>query len=268
MGRRTLSSLWLLALLALPAAGQESARPAIVDRAIEHHGGELYRHSETELDLCSKSGCFDVLARVDGDRWAYTVEGRSGDSRLRVHSADDALTVHRDGVEEAVAADKRQRFRDWAMARVYFCFLPYRLNDPSVRKQDLGPVDWEGRRLHKVKVTFEAGTSTDADDEYMYWFDPDTGRLEYFAYSYETGGGGIRFRRAVRHRRIGGLLFFDQENFGIDGAGLSVDAIDPAYVRDAMRHISTVRLEQIEVRRPRPKEPDPSDRLPRPSPSS
>ncbi len=222
-------------------------RLAIVDRAIEQHGGELYRHSETELDLCSKSGCFQVTARIDGDQWAYTISGKSGDSQLRVHSAHDALIVQRDGAEEAVAADP-QRFHDWAMARVYFCFLPFRLNDPSVFKQDLGLVDWDGRRLHQVKVTFQAGTSTDAGDEYMYWFDPETARLEYLAYSYDDNGGGLRFRRAVRHRRVGGVLFFDQENHGIDGPGLSVDAIDADFVRDSMRHVSTVRLEGIEVR--------------------
>ncbi len=241
---------WLLILLPAAVSADGAAvqrRLAIVDRAIEHHGGEIYRHSETELDLCSKSGCFRLVTRVDGDRWVYTVSGRSGGSQLRVHSAHDALVVSRNGVEESVEAGKGQRYRDWAMARVYFCFLPFRLNDPSVYKQDLGVVDWNGRRLHKVKVTFEAGTSTDAGDGYMYWFDPETARLEYFAYSFETDGGGLRFRRAVRHRRIGGVLFFDQENLGVDGPGLSVDAIDAAYVRDSLRQISTVRLEGIRV---------------------
>ncbi len=247
---RTCLSAWLLLLVSIPASGRDAAqhRLEIVDRAIEHHGGEIYRHSETELDLCSKSGCFQVVARMDGDAWTYKVSGKSRDSHQEVISTHDRLTVRRDGSEVTVAADQEQGFRDWAMARVYFCFLPFRLNDPSVLKQDLGLVDWDGRSLHKVKVTFEAGSSTDAGDQYMYWFDPETARLEYLAYSYDDNGGGLRFRRAVRHRRIGGLLFFDQENFGADGPGLSVDAIDAAYVRDSMRHVSTVRLEDIQVR--------------------
>ena len=240
---------WLLALVPAVALGESSAplRLAIVERSIEHHGGDLYRHSETALDLCSKSGCFQVVARVDGDRWAYTVTGKSGGSKRRVVSSHDALEVWRDGDTEAVPAEEEQRYRDWAMARVYFCFLPYRLGDPSVRQQDLGLVDWDGRQLHKVKVTFEPGSSTDAGDEYLYWFDPETARLEYLAYSYDDNGGGLRFRRAVNHRRVNGLLFFDQENHGANGPGLSVDDIDPDYVRDSMRHVSTVRLESIRV---------------------
>ncbi len=256
MNARQLVFLGILALSPSMAFGEEpaeSGRVAIVSRAIEHHGGDVYRHSETELDLCSKSGCFHVVARVDGDRFAFTVSGQSGGAQLEVRSSNDALEVSKDGAPLAVDANQEQKYRDWAMARVYFCFLPYRLDDPSVRQQDLGLVDWQGRRLHKVKVTFEAGTSTDAGDEYVYWFDPESARLEYLAYSYDDNGGGLRFRRSVRHRRIGGLLFFDQENYGVDGGsadgpGLSVDSIDDAYARDRMRHVSTVRLESIEVR--------------------
>ena len=232
------------------------ARAPIVARAIEHHGGELYRASETELDVCSKSGCFHVVARVDGDRFAYTVSGKVREVRREVRWSNDALEVRENGTPVAVEPEREQRYRDWAMARVYFCFLPYRLDDPSVIQHELGLVDWEGRRLHRVKVTFEPGTSTDAGDEYMYWFDPETARLEYFAYSYDDDGGGLRFRRAFDHRRVGGLLVFDQDNYGVEGPGLSVDAIDPAYVKSRMRHISTVRLEQISVE-PIPPSPPP-----------
>ena len=42
-------------------------------------------------------------------------------------------------------------------------FLPYRLNDPGVYKQDLGLERWGDRELHKVKVTFEPGSSNAAE---------------------------------------------------------------------------------------------------------
>ena len=259
---RSMKSVRRLLLMALASALGSSFSPTaqasegpgarqrvrIVTRAIEHHGGEAYRGSETELDVCSKSGCFHVVARVDGDRFAYTVSGKSDDPRREVRWSNDVLEVRENGAAVAIEPGKEQRYRDWAMARVYFCFLPYRLDDPSVIQHDRGLIEWDGRRLHKVKVTFEPGTSTDAGDEYLYWFDPETARLEYFAYSYDDDGGGLRFRRAVRHRRVGGLLFFDQENLGVEGPGLSVEAIDPAYVQSRMRHISTVRLEAISVK--------------------
>ncbi len=243
---------WLLSLtlaaapVLVAAENGRVERLAIVDRAIAFHGGELYRHSTVELDLCSKSGCFHLWVKADGDAWEHRVSGLAGGRRVEVRATHDNLEVWRDGEAVAVTGEE-QRWRDFAMARIYFPFLPYRLNDPGVWKEDLGIVDWEGRKLHRVKVTFESGTSTDDDDEYMYWLDPGTGRVELFAYSYRDGDAGLRFRRATGHRRVGGILFFDQENFGVEGEGLAVDEIDPAFVAGRMRHVSTVRLENIRV---------------------
>ena len=242
----------ILSLAGLLIAGPAMAEPQpaqrlpIVDRAIAFHGGDVYESSTTELDLCSKSGCFHVRSTVDGGRYEHTVSGKSRSQDVEVRITNDAVEVHQDGKPVDVRGDEQRR-RDFVMARVYFAFLPYRLNDPGVFKRDLGIVDWEGRRLHKVKVTFTPGSSTDADDEYMYWLDPETGRVELFAYSYRSGGPGLRFRRAVGHRRIGGLLFFDQENYGVEGDGLRVDDIDPSFVDERMRHVSTVRLEEVRV---------------------
>ncbi len=250
---RYASVLLLAAALALgpsPVGGAEAKvdRLAIIDQAIEFHGGETFRSSETELDMCSKSGCFHIRARRDGGLFDFEVAGRAGDAHQRVRWSNDHLEVWRDQEPIPIEPAKRQKYMDWVSARTYFPFLPFGLNDPSVYKTDLGKERWHGKALHKVKVTFEPGSSTDASDEYMYWLDPQTGRVEQFAYSFEGNPGGLRFRRAENHRRIGGLLFFDQENLGTAGDELRVDHITPDFVEQRMQAISNVELKRIEVR--------------------
>ncbi|MEM1202706.1 MAG: DUF6503 family protein [Acidobacteriota bacterium] len=239
---------WLiLALLALPAPPSEaSGRPEIVDRAIQFHGGERYTASETRFNLCSKSGCFEVLAKMDGGSFLYDVAGKVRDGQRRVRVTNDTVELWSQGTPTAIPPERRQALADWAMARVYFVFLPYRLGDPSARIQDLGEERWGGRELHRIKVTFEPGSSTDADDEFLYWFDPETARLEQFAYSYAGNPGGLRFRRLINYRRVGGILFFDQENLGTEGHGLSVDSLSEETVKD-LRSISTVRVNGLRV---------------------
>ncbi len=222
-------------------------RLAIVDRAIEHHGGDLYRASEIRLRMCSKSGCSALRARVDGGAFDLEASGPVSAGERRVRITNDRVEWWQNGEPMPVGADREQPLRDWVMARIYFCFLPFRLDDPAVHKQDLGVETWNGRPLHKVKVGFASGSSTSARDEYVYWFDPASGRLEQFAYSYATGGGGLRFRRAFNHRRIGGIGFFDQENLGVEGPDLSVDLITPGYVASEMRPVSTITLDEIAV---------------------
>ena len=244
-----------LLLLFAPALLAADSLP-IVEKAIEHHGGERYESSDVSFRIVSRSGAFRVEARQDGGLYRYAVVRDTDAGERTVVATNDEVMLLLDGEPQPVAAEDEQRWRDYVSARVYFPFLPYRLDDPSVRQEDLGIETWptdletgEGERaLHKVKVTFEEGSSTDAQDEYLYWFDPETGRLEQLAYSFR---GGLRFRVAEDYRRVGGLLFADHENYGVDWEEgeepRPVDVITPEYVRDGMEHISTVRLEEIEV---------------------
>ena len=247
---KTLPALFvLLGLLASPGGAQEDKveRLDIVDRAIEYHGGDVYDSSLSTLKICSRSGCFDLEVRMDHGVYEFAAKGMVRDSLREIRIANDRVEWMQDGRKQAFETEREQRLRDWVMARVYFPFLPYRLNDPGVYKEDLGLEQWGDRTFHKVKVTFEPGISTDASDEYMYWFDPDTGRVEQFAYSYKGDPGGLRFRRAGNHRRIGGVLFFDQENLGLDAPGLRVDMITPEMVAERMGRISMVELSDIAV---------------------
>ncbi len=238
----------LILAVVSPALGAEKVeRLAVVDQAIEYHGGELFQQSEIRLRMCSKSGCSELRARVDGGRFDLEAAAAVSDGHRRVRITNDSVARWENGARRVVESELEQRFRDWVMSRIYFTFLPFRLNDPSVFKQDLGAEEWNGRLLHKVKVTFTPGSSTHAQDEYLYWFDPQTGRLEQFAYSYATGGGGLRFRRTFNHRRVGGIGFFDQENLGVNGPDLSVDLITPDYVAGTMTPVSTITLHDITV---------------------
>jgi hypothetical protein len=237
----------VLAAVAMPAAAQPGLE--VVRRSIAHHGGELYDSSVVTMTMCSGTGCYDLSVESRGGVYRHRVAGPVSTGHRTVEATNDTVRHWRDGVEVEVAdAAEAQRLRDWATARIYFAFLPYRLDDPSAMQRDLGLELWGERELRKVKVTFRPGTSTDAQDEFLYWFDPETGRLEQFAYSYEGRPGGLRFRRLGNHRRVGGILFFDQENLGVEGDGLSLDQIDPAFVANRMRPVSQIRLEQIIVR--------------------
>jgi hypothetical protein len=248
------SAVGLALLMPAPAAGAESAED-LVARSIEHHGGALYTSSRTTLLLCSKSGCSELEVERDGGLYEYCATAAVKAGQRRVCISNDSVDERLDG-SPVVGANapgspahgaRESALRDWVMERVYFAFLPSRLDDPSVRHEDLGYETWEGRELRKVKVTFEAGSSTDDDDEFLHWFDPETARLVLFAYSYERNDGGLRFRRLTSYRRVSGILFFNQENYGVDGPGLSVDLVTPDYFRDSMRHVSTVELRDIQV---------------------
>ncbi|HUP22687.1 MAG TPA: DUF6503 family protein [Thermoanaerobaculia bacterium] len=224
-----------------------SALPEIVQRSIAHHGFDRLPELEVALTVTSASGSFDVVAR-HGDLFEYVVETRDGDVTRRHRHTNDAVQVFEDGNEVVLGSENdRRRARDYVSARVYFLFPPYRVLDPSVSTEDHGlddPSMWGGRSLHRIRVTFEPGTSSNADAVFLYWFDPDTARLEQFAYTYR---GGMRFRKLIDHRQVDGLLLADQENYGVDEDGVGIDDLDAARVAE-LPHVSTVRLSDVRVR--------------------
>ncbi len=230
-------------------AQDKVGRLPIVDKAIEFHGGDLYESSIMSLTITSLSGGFDMVANL-GDQFDYTVTGEVGreEKYLRkVHFTNTSVREWRDGEEVELDDETSQRARDFVNARVYFPFLPYGLNGDDVFKEDLGIETWEGKPLHKVRVSFKPGTSTDADDAYMYWFDPETGRVEQFAYDFKVGNGGLRFRKPVKFTRVGGVLFSDQENYAVNGQGFSVNSLTPDYVKTEMKLLSTIRISNVKI---------------------
>jgi len=235
-----------------PAGGSSSGveRLPIVDRAIAFHGGEAYRRSTARLTISSLSGSFDLEVTRRGSEFSYLVADRVDGVERTTLVTNDRTERRIGGEMRTLDPESEQRARDFVFARVYFPFLPYGLNDPDVFKQDQGLERWDDRELQRVKVTFAPGSSSDAADDYAFWFDPATGRLEQYAYSFGhgTSSAGLRFRRLSDYRRVGELLFADATNDGVSGSGdFSVDVIDQAWVESLAQPVSEVLLTNIEV---------------------
>ncbi|MCB1036752.1 MAG: hypothetical protein KDD47_23200, partial [Acidobacteria bacterium] len=156
----------LLALIPSASHAEKVRSLPIVDRSIEFHGGGFYIATETSLRVGSKSGAFDIVSTMDGDRFVHVISGKTGDGKaLEVRQTNDGVEQWLDGEPVTLDDEGRRRAQAFVEARIYFPFLPFRLNDPSVWKEDQGLEEWDGRQLHRVKVTFEEGSSNSAEDE-------------------------------------------------------------------------------------------------------
>ena len=227
-----------------------SERLEIVDRAIEHHGGELFEQSRVRLTVASRSGSFDVEQVAHGDRFEQRIRASNGSDEREYRRDNTALEVTEGGQPMEMDETQHARAESYVNQRMYFLFLPYKLNDPGTYKEDQGLEEWNGRQLHRVRVTFQPGASDGADSAYVYWFDPETARLEQFAYDYSEGTG-LRFRVLTNYRRIGGLLFYDADNYGLNtpDGDLTVDDINPVYVEEELPLVSQIELHDIDVKR-------------------
>ena len=219
--------------------------PPIVSKSIEFHGGSLYEGSTMKIMISSLSGSFQIEATRQGGQFDHAVIGTIGqDIERRVRVTNDGVQEWRGGNEVDLDERGTTRARAFVDARVFFPLLPYTLNGGDINYDDLGLDNWEGRDLHKVRVSFTPGTSNDSDDAYMFWFDPETGQMEQFGYDFD---GGLRFRKGIEFERVGGVLFSTQENYAIDGDRVPVETLSPEYVAERMNLISTVVISDVTV---------------------
>ncbi|WP_179315162.1 DUF6503 family protein [Winogradskyella undariae] len=132
----------------------------------------------------------------------------------------------------------------------YFSVLPYGLNDKAVNKSLLGSEKIKNKDYYKIKVTFDQdGGGEDFDDQYIYWINKETFKLEYLAYSYaEEKGIGMRFREAYNERYRGGLRFVDYNNFKPkDSESITLANLGKAFEADKLELLSKIELKNVKV---------------------
>jgi len=129
----------------------------------------------------------------------------------------------------------------------YFAILPHGLNDAAVNKQLIGKVTVNDVPYYKIKVTFEKeGGGEDFEDEFVYWIQTETFKVDYLAYSYEEEDGvGFRFREAFNERYVLGLRFVDYNNYKPEAEGILVEDLDDLFEKQQLKLLSKIKLETI-----------------------
>jgi hypothetical protein len=133
----------------------------------------------------------------------------------------------------------------------YFAQLPYGLNDNAVQKELLGEATINGNPYFEVGVTFkQEGGGTDFQDKFVYWIHKENYTVDYLAYSYETDGGGIRFREAYNVRYVDGIRFADYNNYKPESLEVSLTDLDALFAKGALKLLSKIETESIGVMLP------------------
>ncbi len=224
-----------------------SPTASIINDCIEAHGGEAYKDAYFTYTFRDKSYVYDY------NHGQYQYE------RITVHEkgnvARDVLTNEGfkrtiDGKEVSLTDKKIKAYSNSVNSVHYFAFLPFFLNDASVQKELLGEETIKGQLYNKVKVTFEEeGGGADFEDVYMYWIHKDNHTMDYLAYSYHTGDGGVRFRVAYNPRVIGGIRFQDYVNYKHDDANTPVANLATLYQEGKLKELSRIELKNIQPRK-------------------
>lgn len=236
-------SLVVCLLLAVACQSRTEAEK-LVDAAIEAHGGKAFETSIIYFDFRDRA--YEVFKSPNAFRYVRAFSDSTGFVRDVLDNTGFVRTV--EGQVVQLPEERVSAFTNSVNSVAYFAFLPYGLNDPAVYKAYLGETELDGSAYHLVKVTFsEEGGGEDFDDEFLYWINRDTHTVDYLAYLYHTDGGGVRFRKATKRHKVGGLILQDYENYKPKDKHTPLEDLEMLYRNGELELLSEIELEGVRV---------------------
>jgi hypothetical protein len=235
---------YLLLCLLLYSCDEKKAQ-GIVDNAIQKHGGAAYQSLELEFDFRNRHY---TASRKDGV-FTYTREFTDSTGRIKDVLNNRGLARYRNDSIIEISDQRRKAFSNSVNSVIYFALLPFGLNDDAANKQWIEETTIKGEPYDVVRITFDQrGGGEDHQDIFLYWIHQQKNTMDYLAYSYQTNGGGLRFREAVNPREVGGILFQDYVNYQPEDETVPLEKLQSLFVSGALKKLSEIKLENIRVR--------------------
>ena len=217
----------------------------IVNKAIENAGGERYKNAEIDFVFrkrkykSKRQGGKFQLERIMTDSTGNKVHDILDNEGLERYVNDSAV---------ALVDSLKTPIGNSVNSVHYFVHLPFGLNADAANKKLLGKDSIAGREYYEIKVTFsQEGGGTDHEDEYLYWIDTQTFKVDYLAYNFETNDGGIRFRKAYNPRVIKGIRFVDYQNYKYEDLSTPLSELDSLFEARELELLSVIETEGVEV---------------------
>ncbi|MDN6310232.1 MAG: DUF6503 family protein [Flavobacteriaceae bacterium] len=222
------------------SSSNELTAQSVIDDAIEYSGTEAYHSSEISFDF--RDYHFISEATCDG----YKFSRQKGDTLEVLHNSDFNKSVANHKIE--VADSMAFKFSESINSVFYFMQLPMRLNDDAVIKELKNPQTIGDKTYHVVEARFkEENGGEDHSDVYMYWFNQDNYALAYFAYEYDTNGGGVRFRVAKNPQMMSGVRFVDYGNYKPKTKEVDIENLLTLFSENKLIKVSEITNTNIKV---------------------
>ena len=234
---------FLLLLLACKDINDKTVEE-IINKSIEVSG---FNTNEINITFNFRAYHYEFFRKDYNFTYARTTI--KDDKKIRDElSSTKGLKRFIDSVPESLTDSLAMVYSNSLNSVMYFFQLPKPLLDGAVHSELLDEIKIEGATYWTIKVYFsEEGGGDDYQDEYRYWINQDTYEIDYLAYNYTTEGGGIRFRKAIKKKRVKGILFQDYQNFSPSNKFEPLDSLPQIYEDGLLSQISLIENKNIIV---------------------
>ena len=216
----------------------------IINNAISVYGGDKVYDSEITFTFREK--IYKAIYKKEN----YQLERIFTEDSLTYRDVLTNTTFNRyiNNKEIILEDEWKNKYTNSINSVVYFFRIPFNLNDKAVSKTYLGEAIINQQYYHKIKVTFQQeGGGEDYSDVFIYWINKTKYTIDYLAYSYETDGGGKRFRKMINPRKVDDLLVVDYINYKPNNINERIENFDVYFEKNGFEELSRIEHENISI---------------------
>jgi len=224
-----------------PAPITLSKSENIINETIKAHGGKLYETARYQFVFRDQIFQF----KNDSSHSEYIKTYKKGDATI--------VDILKNGIFSRRVNEKPIELSEKAIASasesinsvIYFATLPHKLNDAAVNSRYIKNTVIKGKNYGVIEVTFnQEGGGKDHDDEYYYWINSTTKKIDYLAYNYSVNNGGVRFRVAYNKRVVKGITFQDYVNYEAP-VGTALIDLPTLFEANQLKELSKIETENV-----------------------
>lgn len=93
---------------------------------------------------------------------------------------------------------------------MYFYTMPFIVGDNGIIYEEAEPLTFEGKTYPGLLISYEAGIGVSPDDQYIIYYDAETGQMQWLAYTVTFGKNGkskeFKFIRYNNWQTVNGLV--------------------------------------------------------------
>ncbi|MFK7748146.1 MAG: DUF6503 family protein [Kordia sp.] len=213
----------------------------LLQETIKAHGGDLYDQAKYQFTFRGKNYRF----KNDGDNYMYSSYGFKDGKSTKDELNNGTFSRKVNDEKVALSEKKKTSAIGTLNSVIYFATLPHKLNDAAVNKKFVEEITIKGQKYDVLKVTFnKEGGGEDHDDEYHYWINQQTKKIDYLAYNYQVNEGGVRFRSAYNVRVVDGVTFQDYINYKAE-VGTPLKDLPALYEKGDLKELSRIETQNI-----------------------
>lgn len=237
----------MLTLIIWGCASQRKSVPkspaeALLHEAIKAHGGDGYYDGDYSFTFRGKRYGFSFDKKKG---YTYSVSYDKDGQSINDQLINGVFERKIDGQLATLSDKDVRRGSNGLNSVVYFATLPHKLLDPAVNIAKMPDATIKGEMYEVLQVTFDqAGGGEDHDDTYYYWINRKDHKIDYLAYNYHTGKGGVRFRSAYNRRSVNGVTFQDYINYKAPKE-TPLDQLPKLYEDGQLKELSRVETESV-----------------------